>query len=204
MGIRTQKRNLEKYFSTNKWKPADQPYVLYDFLELYKKETTFGHPSIKNTRSLHKSARGNATDRRTNYSIKRITLDCTTCAKRSSAPGRFKMTNGTADKRFNHEVKVDTMWISGKTVIQMVDKSTHFTVARFVRNQTSSKVGKTIRGMWNLLYCVPPDFLSIDQGINYTSTNFRESARNDGIKMKETPKNTTGDIWTVEQYQAPL
>lgn len=41
------------------------------------------------------------------------------------------MTVGTDDLRFNAEVKVDKMWIKGKTVLKMADLSTNFTAAVF-------------------------------------------------------------------------
>ena len=203
-GDRHQELYLHNYFLIHKWAPDEVPFVFYTFKELQRIHTVFGHPSIKATRHLLRRAADRPLDRETKRSIQQIIEDCKTCTERSASPRRFKLTIGTANMRFNHEVQVDTMWINSKPVVHMVDTATHFTAARFINNQSSMEVWKAIRRMWTLLYCGPPDFLAIDQGSNYTSKEFRAAARNDGINIREAPIETPGAIGIVERYHAPL
>ena len=204
LGNRKQDLHFQNYFLIHRWMPHEQPYVFYTFPELQRIHATFGHPSIKATRNLLKRASGKSTDKKTKLAIKNIAQDCKICAVRSAAPRRFKITIGTADLRFNHEVQVDTMWIMGKPVVHMVDVATHFTAARFIRKQSSAEVWKAIRRMWTLLYCGPPDYLAVDQGSNYISSEFKDAARQDGIKIREAPIETPGSIGIVERYHTPL
>lgn len=54
------------------------------------------------------------------------------------------------------------------------------------------------------MYAGPPDYLSVDQGSEFTSTEMRENSEAAGITMKKAPIETPGGIVTVERYQAPL
>lgn len=79
----------------------------------------------------------------------------------------------------------------------MVDKSTHFQAARFVKRQTAEKVWRAISMMWFLLYCGRADILEVDQGTNYTSREFKQSAAAERIKIREAPIEKPGAIGTV-------
>lgn len=85
----------------------------------------------------------------------------------------FKLTIGSSKLRFNHRFKFDIMWINNNPVIHMADKGTHSSAARFIMQQTSRDICKSILSIWTLLYCGPPDHQRIDQGTNYTSAEFR-------------------------------
>ena len=96
------------------------------------------------------------------------------------------------------------MSIEGRPVVHMVDKATHFTAALFVKRQTTAEIWRAIRRMLILVYCGPPDYLAIDQGRNYSSREFKEKAKEDGIQIREAPIETPGTIGTVERYHTPL
>lgn len=105
-----------------------------------------------------------------------IVEDCSNCQQKSVEPCRFNLNIFTADMRFNNEVHVDTMSITSKIVFHVVEVATHFTIEKFIKNQTSGEVWKAIRRTWTLLYWGPPDFFYLDQGSNYMSSLFQTGA----------------------------
>lgn len=72
----------------------------------------------------------------------------------------------------------------------MVNVSTHFTGAQIVRSQSLVEIFKAIRMMWMLVYFGPPHVLDVDQGKNYTSSDFKRWAMQDFITIKEAPIET--------------
>lgn len=74
------------------------------------------------------------------------------------SPRKFRLTVGEEELRFNQRVIVDNMFINNKPIIHMVDESTHFTAASFLRNQSAEKIWKSIRKLWILTYMGPQTF----------------------------------------------
>lgn len=99
------------------------------------------------------------------------------------------------------------MFLDGKPVLHMVDESTHYTAAAFLKNQAAAKIWRMIERQWTLVYLGPPDFLAIDQGssyMSYISREMRENLAASGLVLEEAPVETLGAIGVVERYHAPL
>ena len=136
------------------------PYVLYTEDELRKIHRGFGHPSVRSTYHLLRRASGEDLDKKVKQQLDKISDDCKICLRNAATPRRFRLTVGTDELRFNHRVVVDTMFIQNKPIIHLVDESTHFTAACFLKNQTASEIWNCIRRIWILTYMGPPRLLS--------------------------------------------
>lgn len=136
--------------------------------------------------------------------MERLADNCRTCRDHASAPRRFKLTVGSDELSFNHRILLDTMFIDGRPVIHIIDEGTHYSAAGFLKSQTADAVWRVILNLWTLTYLGPPDFLSVYQGSNYISKEFRSKAEAQGISIDEAPIETPGAIGLVERYHAPL
>lgn len=199
-----QKLDFDNFFLIHNWTPNDVPYSLYTEGELRKIHKVFGHPSVTAASGLIKRALGGNLDTKTRRIIEIISDECHICKRNAQAPRRFKMTVGTDDLSFNHNIQVDTMFLNNRPVIHMVDLATHFCAAGFLKNQSAKEVWKSIQRLWNWVYLGPPDHITVDQGSNYTSKEFRGCIESSGVKLEEAPIENPGSIGTVERYHAPL
>lgn len=86
----------------------------------------------------------------------------------------------------------------------IVDESTHFQAADFLKSQSTAELWKAILSLWVYTYLGPPDYLAVDQGSSYISSEFKTKAAAEGIVLKEAPIENPGSIGTVERYHAPL
>ncbi len=58
---------------------------------------------------------------------------------------------------------------------------------------------KAITNCWINVYAGPPDFLLHDKGTEFSSEEFREYAKNDGIVVKEVPTEAHNQVGVVER-----
>lgn len=134
----------------------------------------------------------------------KIAENCTICKRTAGALRRFKITVGSGELRFNHDLHVDTMFIKNRPVLQLVDLGTHFCDYQILKSQTSSEFWRTIAQIWSLVYLGPPEVLSVDPGTNFISEETRFNCHSSGVRLKGSPIKTPGAIGTVERYHSPL
>ena len=204
VGPLKQRLKLENYFFLHKWSARDTPYVLYTMEELRKIHQGFGHPSVKATFHLLRRATAGKLSNKIKDELHKIQDDCKVCLKHAATPRRFRLTIGTEELRFNQRVVVDTMFIENKPIIHLVDESTHFTAACFLKKQTTEEIWRSIRRLWIMTYMGPPDFLAVDQGSAYISKETKSNMEAAGIILEEAPIENPGSIGVVERYHAPL
>ena len=195
---------LENYFFVYRWTADEIPYSLYTEIELRKIHKGFGHPSVKTTYNLLSKANIEDLPDETMRQLKSIESDCHTCKVNAKSTRRFRLTVGTDDFRFNHHVIVDMMFINSRPVLHMVDESTHYQAASFLKSQSTSEIWKSIQRLWILTYLGPPDYLSVDQGTAYISAEMKANLSASGITLNEAPIENPGSIGLVERYHAPL
>lgn len=87
--------------------------------------------------------------------IRKIQDKCRECQEYEGAPRILKITVGPENLQFNHRVVVDTMFITSRPVSHLVDESTHFKAAYFLRNQSANEIRKTIYRFWIYEYIGP-------------------------------------------------
>lgn len=133
-----------------------------------------------------------------------ISDNCQICAARASAPRRFKLTVGVEELKLSHEAQVDTIFTENRPVCHMVDLSTQFRAAQFLRSMYKNGIWRSIQQMWIYVCLGPPDFLLVDQGTGFISKEMRSNCSTENIFLCEAPVGTPGSIGTVKRYQAPL
>lgn len=141
LGNLRQPFTLENYFFVYRWKVDVIPYVLYTERDLSRIHRLFGHPSIRATYKLFKIANPEDLDNSIKEELEKITEENSVCETNGSKSRPFKFPVGTEEMRFNNRIIVDTMmFLDTKPVIRLVDESTHFAAAFFLRNQSSSEI----------------------------------------------------------------
>lgn len=204
IGTRKKQLTLENNLFVYRWTSDSIPYSLYSEHELRNIHRRFKYPSLNATHNLLKRANEDNLEADVKKMLDKITEHYKICKANDSAPRRIKLTIGTDDIQFNHSVIIETMFISSKHVLHLVDEGTHFTAAAFLKNHSSSDIWRSITRLWTHVYMVPPDFLSFDQGSAYISQEFKANAAAAGITIEEAPIETPGEIGIVERYHAPL
>lgn len=196
-----QKLVYENGFLYHRWCPDS---VLFTTSELLKLHRSFGHPSTSALSNILKRARPEEMNKSVRNVIEDITKRCKTCSEFSSRPKRFRLTVGTDELNFNSVVVVDVMYIHQKPVLHVVDESSHFAAAMFLRSMSAADTWDAITRCWSNVYLGPPDYLRIDQGSNFVAKEFRGLVAAEVIELMEAPIESPSTMSHVERYHGPL
>jgi hypothetical protein len=167
--------------------------------ELRQLHRRFGHPSVHRLIRVLQRA-GHEVETKV---IKHLTKYCHHCQMNQKSPGRFRFTLKD-DYEFNYSIVIDVLYLSGKPVLQVVDSSTSFQAARFLKDMSAKTAWDTLRLCWIDVYQGPPDYVIHDAGKNFSSTEFRQQAKAMAIEVKEVPVEAHNSIGKVERYHTPL
>ena len=167
--------------------------------ELRQLHRRFGHPSVRRLTQILQRAGHEVNSQCLDY----LTKFCHHCQMKGKSPGRFKFTLKD-DYEFNYSVIIDILYLEGKPVLQVIDASTSFGAARFLRDMSARNAWDTLRACWIDTYQGPPDYIVHDAGKNFTSTEFKQLASSMSIKVKEVPVEAHNSVGKVERYHAPL
>lgn len=129
---------------------------------------------------------------------------CEVCIQHAAKLRRFKVKVGTDDLRFNHIVAIDVMYINSRPILHPVDEATHFNTAQCLKNMTSQHFWKTVLRCWSRVQLCLPDFLHVDQGSNFVSTELAANATVDGVTVVEVSIESPSTMSYVERYHASL
>ena len=167
--------------------------------ELRQLHKRFGHPSVQRLTKVLRQA-GHEVN---SEAVKYLTKYCHHCQMYAKSPGRFKFTLKD-DYEFNYTVIIDVMYLDGKPVLQVVDSSTSFQAAKFLKDMSAKTAWDTLRMCWINTYQGPPDYLVHDAGRNFSATEFRQHAKSMAIEIKEVPVEAHNSVGKVERYHTPL
>ena len=167
--------------------------------ELRQLHRRFGHPSVHRLLRVLQRA-GHEVEVKL---IEHLTKFCHYCQMNQKSPGRFKF-NLKDDYEFNFSIVIDIMYLSGKPVLQVVDSSTSFQAARFLKDMSARNTWDTLRLCWIDVYLGPPDQIVHDAGKNFSSAEFRQQAKAMAIEVKEVPVEAHNSVGKVERYHTPL
>jgi hypothetical protein len=167
--------------------------------ELRQLHRRFGHPSVRRLFNVLQRA-GHDVELKM---IEHLTKFCHYCQMNQRSPGRFRFTL-KEDHEFNFSVIIDVLYLNGKAVLQVVDSSTAFQAARFLKDMSARNAWDTLRLCWIDVYLGPPDQIVHDAGKNFSSAEFRQQAKAMAIDVKEVPVEAHNSVGKVERYHAPL
>lgn len=97
---------------------------------------------------------------------------------------RFKLTIGTDDLRFNYSVQVDTLFLGGRPVLNMIDMATHFCATSFLKKKSTAEIWRTIQNHLFITYNGPPDFFTVEEELAYISNEMRTSLESNGVQFR--------------------
>ena len=121
----------------------------------------------------------------------------------SKAPGHFKFTL-KGDHKFNYSVIVDMLYLEGKPILQVVNSTILFQVARFLKDMKVKTVWDTIQEYWINIYLGSPNIIITNTGINFIGTDFKQYTNLIAISVKEVPIEVYNSVRKVEVYHLPL
>lgn len=121
----------------------DHPYVLRNAIincfcsenELKRLHRRFGHPSPETLHSLFRRTDLSQVDSKNRSFLKEKVRHCRFCQRYAQKPRRFKFTLRT-DKHFTHIIYVDIFYIERMPVFHVVDESTNYQAAKWLRKLT--------------------------------------------------------------------
>ena len=167
--------------------------------ELRQLHRRFGHPSVPRLLRLLQRAGHDVEVEVLEY----LTKVCHHCQMHQKSPGRFRFSLKD-DTDFNYTIVIDVFFINRKAVLHIVDASTAFQAARFLKDMTAKCAWDTLRLCWIDVYLGPPDVIVHDEGTNFSSIEFRGNARAMSIDIKEVPVEAHNSVGKVEKYHGPL
>jgi hypothetical protein len=168
-------------------------------VELQRLYRRFGHPSVERLQKLLYRA-GYESDRST---IEQLTKFCHYCQKYGKLPGRFRFTLKD-DINFNYNVIVDVMYISGASLLHIVNKGTCFQAGRWLQNVSAKYTWDVLRTCWINTYLGPPDLITHDARKNFVSNEFKQYALVMGVGTKGVPVEAHNSIGMVKRYHGPI
>ena len=193
------------------WNIALQHYILdistpiSSFLtdtELRRLHRRFGHPSANRLRTLLQKAGHEDIE---DTAIEYLTKYCHQCQKHGASPGRFRFTlQDNEDIRFNYNIIVDIMYISGKPLLHVVDQATRYQNGRWLRDISAQHTWDMLKACWIDTYLGPPDWITTDAGKNFVSKDFKHYASQLGSRIKIVPVEAHNSIGMVERYHGPI
>lgn len=154
---------MSNYCLINVWIPRDTHYILYTDADHRLIHRNFGHRKVRTPINFLKQESTQPLPPQVRGSIEAISQDCTVCKRPQTAARLFKLTLGAEYLRFNHNIQVYTMFIHSKQVLHIVDYSTHYTAATFLRSQTTQlHLDHHTEPVFHDLLRTP-DYLTVDQ-----------------------------------------
>lgn len=136
-------------------------------------------------------------------SFQEVLENCRICAEIAFIPRSFKLTVRCKEHILNHRVKMDIILLNGYPGVQTLYKTGHVCAAFFLLQQAAIKIGKSIEQMWSLPYLASRNFLFVDQGSVYGSTEMKKAVDTSRVWPGETTIKTLGGFTVVEGYHAP-
>lgn len=136
--------------------------------------------------------------------VEKIQKACDICAELTTSLRRLKLTVGFVQLRLHHGSQVDTMILSDRPIMRMLDEATQFCAAWFLQNQSTSDNWMFIQKMSSFVYPFPSKFLIVDRVSAYTSQKMRKTVKTFGARFEEAPVQTPGGIVVAGRYQGPL
>ena len=177
--------------------------VFYTTAQLRNFHHQFAHLSDGKLYNLLKKAGLEAVEAQTLETLEKITAECEPCQRIRNAPLRFKVAMGHEDIRFNSRVYIDIMYLDGRPVLHIVDKSTRFSAARFLTKMTTDAVWEAIVLCWSSVYTGLPQWIMVDEGAQFRNV-FAELAALYDIKLEKSGIQSHNSLGIGERYHKPL
>ena len=126
------------------WIRWDYKYeCLFTERKLTRLHYRFGHPGLKRMQKFLKRACPEKVDKETRSMLEAIQARCKECQYFAPKPFVVKVAVPRDGIMFNSEVVIGIMWIQGKYVLHVVDRTTHFQAARFILDDSTETIWRS-------------------------------------------------------------
>lgn len=136
--------------------------------------------------------------------IEDTTKACKICAEHASRPRRFKVTVRSDELLSNHITAVDVVYIRNRPVTHVVGEAIHFAAAEYLQSMSPKDTWKAFLKRWSRAYLGPSEFLRVNQGSNFVSRKFLDSADAEDIVSFQAPIESPSTMSHVELYHGPF
>lgn len=103
---------------------------------------------------------------------------------------------------FNNEIEVDLFWIEGEAALHIIDRGTCYSVAKFLKHQTSEYLWNVIIEFWLTVFTGFPNIIAHDRGNNFSSDFFQLACAEFGINTSEKPTESHNSLSLCERYHS--
>lgn len=110
---------------------------------------------------------------------------CDPCQRIQNAPQHFRSSFEMPEARFNERIMVNVIKIDVRTVLHVVDEGERFSTARYVEDESTSKMWKILIECWIAIYTDLLNRILVDKGSNL-APSFVYIAYLPGVNVKET------------------
>jgi hypothetical protein len=165
--------------------------------QLYKR---FDHSSIKKLYDLLKRANHEMKK----STLKKLTKFCFFYQKHDKSSERFKFILRNDDVNFNYSIIIDIMYVDNNFILHVVDETTRFQVAKWLRNISVKHTWEMLRLCWIDVYLSSSNHILHDTDKNFASREFRQFVISMTIIIKSISIEAHWSIDIVEKYHAEL
>jgi transposase InsO family protein len=183
--------------------PIGQFKTYYTKPQLQRLHRHLLHPSPKKLYELLRRARPEDLPPETRSMIDDITRACETCATWDRRLTTFRIRD-IDDVVFNQELLIDIAYLDGLPILQVVDRGTRFSAARFLRRVDAVEVWKSFVAAWSATYIGHPESILTDQGSVFLSEAWKEMCRAADISLRHTGTESHNSLQVGESMHAPL
>ncbi len=94
------------------------------------------------------------------------------------------------------------MWIGNHPVLHIIDRGTRYSVARFMKNESSEQVWNIIVEFWITVFTGYPNIIFHDLGRQFTAKYFHISCSRMGVITKESPTQSHNSLGLCGRYHS--
>lgn len=121
-------------------------------MKLRKLHRQFSHTSVTQIYALLKRTRPEDLSPDTYKTLQKISANCDPCQRIQDGPGRFHVTIGVKDTRFNKNLMLDIIYFDWNPIFPIFDSFTRFSAARFLSDVSTKTVREAIIECWSSAY----------------------------------------------------
>ena len=100
-------------------------------------------------------------------SLMNVFARCKPCERINNASVRFHISMGHENVRFNARAYIEIIYLHGKPALNIVDKATRFSAARFLTRVSTDSVWEALIMCWSSVYTGRPQNIMVDEGSQF-------------------------------------
>lgn len=178
--------------------------VLYTSNQLLNVHRHFYHPNPENLYAVMKLSEPEEVSPDVPSDLEKISATCDVCKREADSPHRFRVSIPGSDCVINRTVCLDLMSLDGDTVLHVVDKDKKFNTACFLSGESVADFWEAFIRIWVSPYIGYPDVISVDQGPQFKSLDWKNLLQAACIKEHTSGVESHNSLGVGERYHSFL